>query len=58
MQYVTSWMWTALAIGLIVLKALKKITWSWWWVLAPIWLPIALALLLAVLGVGAFALFT
>ena len=31
---------TLLFIGL---KLTSYITWSWWWVLAPIWGPIALA---------------
>jgi fatty acid desaturase len=28
-----------LAIVFITLKLLDKIDWSWWWVLAPIWIP-------------------
>ena len=35
-----------LAIVFIVLKLLGKITWSWWWVLSPLWIPIAVALVL------------
>lgn len=31
-----------LAIVFIILKLLKVITWSWWWVLLPLWGPIAL----------------
>ena len=27
-----------LTIVFIVLKLLGKITWSWWWVLSPIWI--------------------
>lgn len=38
-----------LTIAFIVLKLTGCITWSWWWVLAPSWVP--LALVLAVLGV-------
>ena len=33
-----------LAIVFIVLKLLGKITWSWWWVLAPIWIPLVIIL--------------
>lgn len=33
-----------LTIVFITLKLLEKIDWSWWWVLAPIWLPIAIVL--------------
>jgi hypothetical protein len=29
-----------LAIVFIVLKLTGYIAWSWWWVLAPIWIPI------------------
>ena len=29
-----------LCIAFIVLKLCKVIDWSWWWVLAPLWVPI------------------
>lgn len=32
----------AVFIVFLVLKLLGKITWSWWWVTAPLWGPIAL----------------
>jgi len=38
-----------LGIVFITLKLLDVITWSWWWVLAPIWGPIALVLVMALL---------
>jgi hypothetical protein len=38
-----------LGIVFITLKLLGYITWSWWWVLAPIWGPIALVLVMALL---------
>lgn len=43
-----------LAVALIVLKLCKVITWSWWWVLAPIWIPMTIAVfvLLVILGIG------
>ena len=31
-----------LTIVFIVLKLLGKITWSWIWVLSPLWIPIVL----------------
>ena len=34
-----------LAIVFITLKLTGYIDWSWWWVLAPIWIPIVLVLL-------------
>lgn len=30
-----------LTILFVALKLLGKITWSWWWVLCPIWIPLA-----------------
>lgn len=36
----------ALTILFIALKLTNVIDWSWWWVLAPIWIPVA-----AVLGI-------
>lgn len=38
-----------LTIVFIVLKLIGYITWSWWWVLSPIW--ISLILWLMVIGV-------
>lgn len=38
----------ALTIVFVVLKLLGKITWSWWWVLSPIWIDFAIALVLIV----------
>ena len=35
----------ALTIAFIVLKLLGKISWSWVWVLAPIWIPAALVII-------------
>jgi len=37
---------SVLGIVFIVLKLVGVITWSWWWVLAPFWTPLALAVLL------------
>jgi hypothetical protein len=28
-----------------VLRLTKTIAWSWWWVLAPIWIPAAIAII-------------
>lgn len=39
-----------LTIVFITLKLLGKIDWSWWWVVAPLWLPIALAAGIGVLS--------
>lgn len=33
-----------LTIAFIVLKLTGHITWSWWWVLSPIWISICIAI--------------
>ena len=33
-----------LLVAFIVLKLCDVIDWSWWWVLAPIWIPTAVVL--------------
>lgn len=35
-----------LTIVFVALKLLGVITWSWWWVLSPIWISVALVVLL------------
>jgi hypothetical protein len=44
-----------LTIVFIVLKLLHKIGWSWWWVVSPLWIGAALAIVIIglVLGVAA-----
>lgn len=42
-----------LAIVFITLKLCGVIAWSWWWVLAPVWVPVAL-----LVAIGAVALAT
>jgi len=45
----------ALGIAFIVLKLTNNIDWSWWWVLAPLWM--GLALVVAILTIyGAYLL--
>ena len=39
---------TLLAIAFIVLKLCHVIEWSWLWVLSPLWIPLALVLVIAV----------
>jgi hypothetical protein len=39
-----------LVIVFIVLKLCKVITWSWLWVLAPIWIPVAIVLVIFLIG--------
>jgi len=41
-----------LAIAFIVLKLCDVITWSWWWVLSPLWIGFAIiGVVLAVIGI-------
>jgi ABC-type antimicrobial peptide transport system permease subunit len=35
-----------LTIAFIVLKLLGEITWSWWWVLSPLWISTGIALII------------
>ncbi len=37
-----------LLVAFIVMKLCGVINWSWWWVLAPIWVPIAIILVILV----------
>lgn len=39
----------ALTVLFIGLKLAHVIGWSWWWVLAPLWTPLSLALVILVL---------
>ena len=42
-----------LAILFIALKLTGVIAWSWWWVLAPIWIPfVIVVLVLIVVGIA------
>ena len=45
-----------LAIVFIVLKLTDVIAWSWWWVISPLWIPVAIGLAFIAIG-GALALF-
>ena len=43
-----------LTLIFITLKLCNVITWSWWWVLAPLWMPLAIIIiLLIILGIVA-----
>lgn len=37
---------TLLTVVFVVLKLCKVITWSWWWVLSPLWIVASLIILL------------
>lgn len=38
-----------LQIVFIVLKLIDKIDWSWWWVLAPTWIPFVVVFAIAII---------
>ncbi len=40
----------------LVLKLVGVITWSWWLVTLPLWIELAVALVLAITGAGASCL--
>ena len=41
----SGWLSTLLTVLFVGLKLTKYIDWSWWWVLAPLWIPASLVLL-------------
>lgn len=38
-----------LGVAFIVLKLCKVIDWSWWWVLAPFWIPLIITIVLVII---------
>lgn len=40
-----------LTIVFIVLKLMNVISWSWWWVLSPAWITLAIIILAAIIYV-------
>ena len=45
-----------LTLLFIALKLIGTITWSWWLILAPLWIPSALGLSVLVVGLVAFGI--
>ena len=41
-----------LAIVFIALKLTDYIDWSWWWVLAPIWIPLLFVMTLLLIAIA------
>lgn len=41
---------TALLVVFVVLRLTELVTWSWVWVLAPLWIPFALLATAAIVG--------
>ena len=46
-----------LTIAFIVLKLCHVIDWSWWWVLSPIWISVAIVITIIVLMLLIFGAF-
>lgn len=43
---------TVVLVVFIILKLLKLINWSWWWVLSPLWISVGLWLVVALVVYG------
>lgn len=39
-----------LGVAFVILKLCKVINWSWWWVTAPFWVPVAIGVLLVLIA--------
>ena len=42
---------TILFVVFLILKLTGYIDWSWWWVTAPLWIPVAIGLVVIVIYV-------
>lgn len=40
---------TVLLIVFLILKLCDVIDWSWWWVTAPLWIPVGLVLIISII---------
>ncbi len=45
-----------LFIAFLILKLCNVITWSWWWVTAPLWIPVAFLLVVSIICVIVLAI--
>ena len=46
-----------LGVAFVILKLVHEIAWSWWWVLAPFWIPAAITVLILLGVLAGVALF-
>lgn len=37
-----------LTVAFVILKLTNVINWSWWWVLAPLWIPLCLFIIIVI----------
>lgn len=47
---------TVVLIVFVILKLLKLINWSWWWVLSPLWISTGLWLVVVLVVYGGIAI--
>lgn len=47
---------TVVLVVFVILKLLKLIHWSWWWVLSPLWISIGLWLTVTIVVYGGIAI--
>lgn len=40
----------ALFLVFLILKLASVISWSWWWVTAPIWMPFAIGMIMLIIS--------
>jgi membrane protein YdbS with pleckstrin-like domain len=45
-----------LFIAFLILKLCNVITWSWWWVTAPLWIPVAFVVVVSIICVIVLAI--
>jgi membrane protein YdbS with pleckstrin-like domain len=45
-----------LFIAFLILKLCNVITWSWWWVTAPLWMPLAFVIVVSIVCVIVLAI--
>lgn len=49
---------STLTIVFVILKLANIITWSWWWVLAPLWIGGLIGLAVIIFGLLVWLIFT
>ena len=45
-----------LFIAFLILKLCNVISWSWWWVTAPLWMPVAFVIVVSIICVIVLAI--
>ena len=45
-----------LFIAFLILKLCNIITWSWWWVTAPLWMPVAFVIVVLIIYIIVLAI--